>query len=326
VPVTRCYIQKAQRSTLTRSQFELICVSDFFGLDGPKRDKNNKIPMKTLISYTTLLLTGVFAVNHHATAQLQPMDDAQMEQTIGQAYIEMESRLVDDNKISRVTFGQTVKIQANADSLTLGAGYNNGVSVGTDFNASNISLGYIDTATNTIVPFEFTNPYFEWAVDNTATTSKNNMMGFRIGFEDAKGVLQGDFTNFSGNIGMTINGNAASLFTAAGGTATNNRATYIGDSAGSCTDGVDCVSLANIQSLKVGSSNGTSGTADFFLSFQKNTLNWGSGPIASKGFFMNVPTSTNLNVTATDSSTGRLATEFIDRGVGVGRWNVAPTP
>ena len=170
--------------------------------------------MKTIFSYTTLLLAGVFAVNHHATAQLQPMDDAKMEQTVGQAYIERDTRLVDGNKISRITFGQSVEIQANADSLTLGAGYDNGVNVGTDFNASNISLGYIDTANNnTIVPFEFTNPYFEWAVDNTATTSKNNMMGFRIGFEDAKGVLQGDFTNFSGNIGMKIDGSDASLFT-----------------------------------------------------------------------------------------------------------------
>ena len=279
--------------------------------------------MNTIFSYTTLLLTGVFAVNHHATAQLQPMDDAQMEQTVGQAYIEMDTRLVDDNKISRITFGQSVKIQANADSLTLGAGYDNGVNVGTDFNANNISLGYIDTATNTIVPFEFTNPYFEWAVDNTATASKNNMMGFRIGFEDAKGVLQGDFTNFSGNIGMTINGNAASLFTGAGSSATTNRATHIGESTGSCNEGVDCVSLANIQSLAVGNSDGSAGTADFFLSFQKNTLNWGAGQTASKGFFMNVPTSTNLNVNNSASSTGRLATEFIDRGVG--RWTVAPT-
>ncbi|MFY0699365.1 MAG: hypothetical protein JXR04_01005 [Bermanella sp.] len=263
-------------------------------------------------------------MNHHATAQLQPLDDEQMAQTVGQAYIEMDSRLVDDNKISRITFGQKVKIQANADSFTLGADYDNGINVGTDFNASNFSLGYIDTNNNnTIVPFEFTNPYFEWAVDNTATDSKNNMMGFRIGFEDAKGVLQGDFTNFSGNIGMTINGNPASLFTGVGGSTTTNRATHIGESTGTCTDGSDCVSLANIQSLAVGNSDGSAGTADFFLSFQKNALNWGSGQTASKGFFMNVPTSTNLNVNNSASSTGRLATEFIDRGIG--RWDVAPT-
>ncbi len=277
--------------------------------------------MKTIFSYKTLLLTGVFAVSHHATAQLQALDDAQMEQTVGQAYIEMESRLDGTEKFSRITFGQNVKIQANADSLTLGSNYDNGLGLGngTDFNASNISLGYIDTNTGAIVPFEFTNPYIEWAVSDVT----NDMIGFRIGFEDAKGMLQGNFASFSGNIGMTINGNPASLFTAAGGSITDNRATYIGESAGSCTDGADCVALSNVQSLSVADTDGT-GTADFFLSFQKQALNWGQGPMTNKGFFMNVPTNTNLDVTGTGSSTGRLATEFIDRGIG--RWNVAPTP
>lgn len=277
--------------------------------------------MKTIYSYKTLLLTGVFAVSHHATAQLQALDDAQMEQTVGQAYIEMDSRLEGTEKFSRITFGQNVKIQANADSLTLGGNYDNGLGLGTgtDFNATNISLGYIDTATGAIVPFEFTNPYIEWAVNDVT----NDMVGFRIGFEDAKGILQGNFANFSGNIGMTINGNPASLFTTAGGSITNNRATYIGETAGSCTDGSDCVSLANVQSLSVADSDGT-GTADFFLSFQKQSLDWGQGPVATKGFFMNVPTNTNLDVTTTGSSTGRLATEFIDRGIG--RWNVTATP
>lgn len=286
--------------------------------------------MKTIFSNTFLLLAGLFAVNHHATAQLQPLDDEQMAQTVGQAYIEMDSRLEGVNKISRITFGQKVKIQANADSFTLGADYDNGINVGTDFNASNFSLGYIDTTNNnTIVPFEFTNPYFEWAVDNTATDSKNNMMGFRIGFEDAKGVLQGDFTNFSGNIGMQINGADASLFTdtsANGGVSSSQRATYISSNSSSCIDGDNCVSLANIQSLAVGKSDGlggTTGTADFFLSFQKSALNWGSGQTTSSGFFMNVPTTTNLTVNNSSSGTGRLATEFIDRGVG--RWNV-PAP
>ena len=263
----------------------------------------------------------MLAVSHQAAAQLQPLDDAQMEQTVGQAYIKMDSRIEGVDKFSRVTFGQNVKIQANANSLTLGSNYDNGLGLGTgtDFNASNISLGYIDTNTNTIVPFEFTNPYIEW-VTNDIT---NDMTGFRIGFEDAKGLLQGDFTSFSGNIGMTINGNAASLFTGAGGSVTNNRATHIGESSGSCSVGTDCVSLENIKSLSVADSDG-SGTADFFLSFQKNAVNWGQGATANKGFFMNVPTDTNLNVTGAGSSTGRLATEFIDRGIG--RWNIAPTP
>lgn len=281
--------------------------------------------MKKTLSNTFLLLAGVFAVNHHATAQLQPLDDAQMEQTVGQAYIKMDSRLEGVDKFSRITFGQSVKIQANADNLTLGGNYDNalGLGSGTDFNASNISLGYIDTTTNTIVPFEFENPYIEWAVNDVT----NDMIGFRIGFEDAKGVLQGDFSRFSGNIGMTINNQAASLFTGAGGGITNNRATHIGnnlDGNNTCDLGSDCVALSNIQSLAVGDSAEADGkTADFFLAFQKTALDWGQGPVTNKGFFMNIPTTTNLDVSNSSSGTGRLATEFIDRGIG--RWNV-PAP
>ena len=249
-------------------------------------------------------------------AELKPMDDAALEETVGQAYIKMDSyQDVDSNQISRITFGQTVKIQANADSLTLGNGGINGAGVA-DINATNFSLGYIDTTSNTIVPFEFTNPYFEWATDAT-----NNVTGFRIGFEDAKGILQMDLSSFSGNIGMTINGEAASLFSGASGTQTNQRATYIGTSSGSCTDGTDCVSLSNIQSLSVADSD-SSGTADFFLAFQTNGMNWNTSAgtqATTRGFFMNVPTDNTLTISDVNSGTAGLAVEFIDRGVG--RWN-----
>lgn len=262
------------------------------------------------------LLCG-FSFSLPSFAELKPMDDAALEETTGQAYIKMDSyQDIDSNQISRVTFGQTVKVQANADAVILGNGGINGAGVA-DINATNFSLGYIDTSTNQIVPFEFTNPYFEWSTD-----ALNNVTGFRIGFEDAKGVLQMDLSSFSGNIDMTINGSAASLFTGAGGSATNTRATYIGDSTGSCTDGVDCVALSNIQSLSVADSDST-GTADFFLSFQKAAMNWqtssGTQNTGSGGFFMNVPTDNNITISDVNSGTAGLAVEFIDRGVG--RWN-----
>ena len=121
---------------------------------------------------------------------------------------------------------------------------------------------------------------------------------------------------------MNINGEATSLFDGLAGSITNNRAKYIGTNAGGCADSTSCVALGNVQSLSVADTDGSS-TADFFLAFQKTAVNWNtfSGTqTAGSGFFMNVPTNLDLNT----STTGRLATEFIDRGVG--RWNVAPTP
>jgi len=242
------------------------------------------------------------------------MDDTAMEATVGQAFIEMDSNTLNGNQFSRVTFGQDVKVQANADSLDLGAGYNGG----TDFSATNLSLGYINTTDNSIVPFEFTNPYFEWVTD-----ASNNMVGFRVGADQTIGKLQMDLTSFSGHIDMIIDGQAAALFTGAAGTQTNSRATYIGDSTQACVDGTSCVSLANIQSLDVADSDGSS-TGDFFLSFQKTSLNWllsdnATERTATKGFFMNIPTNNNITISGTGSGTAGYAVEFIDRGVG--RWN-----
>ena len=262
---------------------------------------------------------------HQANAQLQPMDDSAMEATVGQAYMRLDSLVGDGNttgdsgvQYSRLTFGQDVEIQANADDLVLG---------GTDIVASNFSLGYIDAtdAADPIKEFSFTNPYLEWATD-----SSNNVIGFRVGAEESKGLLQMDMTSFSGNIDMTINNQAATtLFDNLGATVTDN-ATHIGTGA-TCNDGTDCISLANITSLDVAGSEANGGTADFFLSFQNTAVNWGNGDgatmeQASQGFFLNVPTTTNLDVTTTASSTQGYATGFIQRTGGIGRWNTPAVP
>ena len=62
-----------------------------------------------------------------------------------------------------------------------------------------------------------------------------------------------------------------------------------------------------------------SATADFFLSFQKNKINWSTSSgnqQSNAGFFMNVPT--NNAIEDFESGTGGYKVEFIDRGVG--RW------
>jgi len=277
----------------------------------------------------SLLLVSAFTC-YQVNAEMKPMDDTAMEATVGQAYIVMDSNtdVPSGNQFSRITFGQEIKVQANADSLVLGditdAGHVRGI--GTDFSANNLSLGYIDTATNTIVPFEFTNPYFEWVTD-----ASNNMVGFRVGAEQTKGRLQADITSFSGNIIMQFDTGGTktlgNLYSAAGAiTPTNNRATMLGSQPDSCVADVNCFSLDKFQSLDVADSDGSS-TGDFFLSFQKETTNWllsgGGTQSATKGFFMNIPTNNVITVSGASTGTAGYAVEFIDRGVvnGGTRWN-----
>lgn len=276
-------------------------------------------------SIKSLLLLPVIALSTQATAQLKPMDDSALESTVGQAYINMDSYVNANNsdQVSRITFGQEIQIQANADSLILGDLSSTAGTI--DIAATNFSLGYIDTTSNTIVPFEFKDPYFEWSTD-----AANNLTGFRIGFGEAQGILQMDLTSFSGNIDMMLNGSAtanSALFTGSGGTQTSNHATYIGVDGSTCIDGTDCVALSNIQSLSVADEDGTS-TSDFFLSFQTGASSWLTGGLSgstyqntTKGFFMNIPTNNAVDISTngTGAGTNGLAVEFIDRGVG--RWN-----
>lgn len=258
-------------------------------------------------------------------AELRAMDDSALESTVGQAYMSLDS-LVGDGistgdsgvQYSRLTFGQDIEIQANADNLVLG---------GTDIVASNFSLGYIDAtdAVDPIKEFTFTNPYLEWATD-----TNNNVVGFRVGAEESAGMLQMDIASFSGNIDMTINSQATStLFDSLGAVVTDN-ATYIGTNSTTCTDGTDCISLANIKSLDVAGTEANGGTADFFLSFQNTAVNWAKGDAtmqqATEGFFLNVPTTTNLDITTTASSTAGYATGFIIPSTGIGRWNTPAVP
>lgn len=260
----------------------------------------------------TALLAGSVSLSH---ASLEPMTDEALDEMVGQAYIEMNSfDDTDGHQVSRITFGQTVKIQANADELTLGNGGINGAGTA-DIGASDFSLGYIDITNQEIVPFVGTNPYIEWATD-----TNNNIVGFRMGFEEAQGIIQMDLTSFSGNINMR--GTQTYLHNGFGtGTAVSNRGTHLGTNSTDCNSGTDCMDLASLQSLSIANPDG-SGTAanDFFMSFQTlASKSWrlagGSDQAASQGFFMNLPTDNTFDPAGTQGFT----TEFIDRGVG--RWH-----
>ena len=271
-------------------------------------------------SRLSLFLLPVLAA--HSFADLQPMEDTAMDEMVGQAYIEMDAYDNGSNTLyNRITFGQTIKIQSNADEVVFGEAYDQatntytGQASDTDLNLGNVSLGYID-GTGAFVPMVFSNPYIEFAKDSTT----NDMLGFRIGFEEAEGKLQADFTTFSGQLGVLIDGNVTTLHNSVGGASTNSRATMIGF--GGCTTaGTNCWDIGNINAVDVGDSSGTGPTGDFFLSFQKdNTLQWrladSSMLSTGEGFFMNIPTSNDFSSAEMSAGTASFTTEFIDRGVG----------
>jgi hypothetical protein len=279
--------------------------------------------MKAKITALTLAL-----LSSYASADLQELGDDLLSAEVGQAFINLDSFIdpVDTNtRFSRLSFGEDIKLNLNADQVI----FNNNGTVA-DIALNNFALGHIDTSTGTFVPFEITNPFFEWAIEDDGT-GKQNLVGFRLGFGEAKGSLSADITSLSGNIDINFtdgtNTYAGDLLDASGNT-TTNQANQLGISGSSCAQlsgNETCYNLANFKSFSIADSDGSS-TSDFFLSVQnKNfTWKWGSGSTVNtsydttKGFFINMPTDMTINLGDSTTGTARLPTEFIDRGIG--RW------
>lgn len=293
--------------------------------------------MKARITALSLAL-----LSSYACADLQELGDEALSAEVGQAYIDLDTFIdpIDTNtRFSRLTFGEDISINLNADNLVFNytggsldidadmPSYNASLS---DTAISNFALGYIDTATGTYVPFVVSNPFIEWAVQDDGT-GKQNIVGFRLGFGEAKGALSGDIATLSGHIGINFtdgtNTYAGSLLDASGN-ATSYQASQLGIDGYSCAQlsgNETCYNLGNFKSFSIADSDGSS-TSDFFLAVQnKNfTWKWGSGSTVtssydtSKGFFINMPTDMTINLGDSTTGTARLPTEFIDRGIG--RW------
>lgn len=268
-----------------------------------------------------------------AQAELQPITDEEMGRVSGQAMIAVDVDGTETNRFTRVTLGLDAEIQTNIDNVVLGD-----TGDGSDVQIAQLSLGHIATdetkiqldgqtyALNEIVPFVGSDPYFELAERD------GEVVGFRMGLNQARGTLSGDIASFSGNLGINLEdgaGNvvAAQLFDATGA-ATNSRATHIGlsDAATDCNAGVQCTALSNIKTLDIGTKNedGTVGFAEeLFISFQKESVSWqsnteGGTPIAAAaGVFFNVPTAMQLDMQTLEQGISRARTEYIDRGAGL---------
>lgn len=279
--------------------------------------------MKARITALSLAL-----LSSYASADLQELEDEALASEVGQAFINLDSFVdpIDANtRFSRLSFGEEISLNLNADEMI----FNNNGTIA-DATINNFALGHIDTSTGTFVPFVVSNPFIEWAVQDDGT-GKQNIVGFRIGFGEAKGSLSGDISNLSGHIGINFTDGtstyAGSLLDSSGN-ATHYQATQLGIDGYSCAQlsgNETCYNLGNFKSFSIADSDGTS-TPDFFLSVQnKNfTWKWGSGSTVNtsydttKGFFINMPTDMTINLGDSTTGSARLPTEFIDRGIG--RW------
>lgn len=282
-------------------------------------------------------------VSLSAYAELKPIADEELSQYSGQAAIAFDVSEIGTTSYTRATLGLEADIQMNIDTLEAGTIARAGETLPSDISINNLGFGSISTdaaqvqldaqtyAVNEIVPFELNDPYFEIAQNDS-----DELIGFRIGFGEARGQMTGDFNSFSGNVGMEITDffgdDYQSTMLDIDGNADNSRTQYFGVSnteAGgvtNCNTGFYCYDLGDYKTLDVGQRNKTTGqvdyTEDFFISFQKEATEWAtsSGSVAADlGAFFNIPTSMSIDMNTGTNANGnaRVRTEYIDRGNGL---------
>ena len=291
---------------------------------------------------SVVCLSAVFfgAVVH---AELKPIEDDELGQYSGQAAIAFDVSNIGTTSYTRVTLGMEADVQMNVSTLEAGRYVKSGETLAADLEIQNLGFGSISKdaaqvqldgqtyAVNDIVPFELNDPYFEIAQSNT-----EELIGFRLGFGEARGQLSGDFNSISGNVGVEITDffgdDYQSSMLDISGNVDNSRTQYFGVSsaqsggATDCSTGFYCYNLQDYKTLDVGQRNKTTGqvdyTNDFFISFQKEATDWSTsaGSVnAGLGVFINIPTSMHIdmNTGINASGTERVRTEYINRGNGL---------
>lgn len=147
-------------------------------------------------------------------AQLVPIDESELSNMTGQAFVNVDSSSAAGLDFTRVTLGLDVETSLNADLLEFGRYERAGELAGSsDIRISDFALGSIDSNGN-IVPFEIKDPFIELAFEDN--TGKQDLIGIRLGFGAAKGALSGNIESLTGNVNVDISDTAQALSEADG--------------------------------------------------------------------------------------------------------------
>jgi|GEM_PF-237366 len=173
----------------------------------------------------TFIVISLMVVSVSVWAKLQPINDEQMSNITGQAYISIDQQFNPNpgQKVSytRINYGLNIDTQLNINKVVLGQYARAGTKHNADINIDNLSLGHIYESSyyannpsmpkpvkadgssyvnGEIVPFQIQNPYVEFAKDEVT----NSIIGMRIGFGGAEGILSGNIRSLTGNVNVHI--------------------------------------------------------------------------------------------------------------------------
>lgn len=171
------------------------------------------------------MATVGLTVSGLANAELKPINDTQMSDITGQAYMSIDQHFhpdaTKDVSYTRINYGLDIETQMNADAAVLGEYARAGETNTADVDIDNLSLGHIYDSSyystnpsmpkpiksdgssyrnGEIVPFKITDPYLEFATDEIT----HDIIGMRLGFGGAEGILSGSIKSLTGNVNVQI--------------------------------------------------------------------------------------------------------------------------
>jgi hypothetical protein len=185
------------------------------------------------MKYSWFSLAAALLVTTPVVADLQPISDYDLSEVTGQAFVSVDRQYhpdeTDSTSYTRVNLGMEIDIQTNIDKMELGRYERDGEKAGTsDVLINDFALGYINNrayfdrnkkaprqrkldgstyAENEIVPFHIDNPFFEFAFDEDS----QEVVGFRLGFGEAMGILSGKIETLTGSVNVDIIDRGAGL-------------------------------------------------------------------------------------------------------------------
>lgn len=139
-------------------------------------------------------------------AALKPIPDNALGDLTGQAFITIDRHSQSNVDFTRINLGLDVNTLLTSDQVELGRYERAGEAAGSsDIKIGDFALGHINDSGN-IEPFQIKDPFIEIAFD-----SNENLVGFRLGFNEAYGKLSGNIEYLTGNIEVSLYGTGSYL-------------------------------------------------------------------------------------------------------------------
>ena len=162
------------------------------------------------MKYILILPLLAFYLMSSAYGALTPLLDSDLSEATGQAFMSLDRHTEGNIEYTKLRMGMEINTLLSADAIELGRYERAGEAFGTsDVKLNDFGLGHIDGNGN-VVPFYIKDPFIELAYENNG--GREDLVGIRMGFGEARGKLLGDIQSLTGNLQISLRGTAQPVY------------------------------------------------------------------------------------------------------------------